>query len=416
MNTIQEILAALSHNKLRTFLTGLSVSWGIFILIILMSAGNGLKNGVMSNFSSRASNTVQLWPGTTSKPYRGLQSGRRMSLTNKEYETVSSLNETQGQSAVISTSATIVYGSESSNYYINGVEPVYADIFNMEFKKDSGRFINELDLKNNHKVIVLDKKVAERIFKNKPPIGEYVKVGSVMFRVIGINSKKAEWGDGEAYIPATTAGLIFKPDRKMSTIVFTVDELKTSEENERFNEKLRAEVSTTMQFDPEDQNALWLRNSQREYIETMKVFSAISIFVNIIGILTLIAGVVGVSNIMLVSVKERTREFGIRKALGAPPAAILRSVIIESILITAIFGYLGMIVGIGITEVVSFVMESGAAAGGDGPEMSVFKNPSVDLKYIFFATLVLLIAGVIAGYMPARRAVKVKPIEAMREE
>ena len=265
-------------------------------------------------------------------------------------------------------------------------------------------------------MIVLDKKVAERLFKNKAALGDYVKVGSVMFRVVGINSKKAEWGDGEAYIPATTARLIFKPDRKMSTIAFTVDELKTSEENEQFNDKLRSEVSTTMQFDPEDHNALWLRNSQREYIETMQVFSAISIFVNIIGILTLIAGVVGVSNIMLVSVKERTREFGIRKALGAPPAAILRSVIIESILITAAFGYLGMIVGIGITEAINFVMESGAAAAGDEAQMSVFKNPGVELKYVFFATLILLIAGVIAGYMPARRAVKVKPIEAMREE
>lgn len=416
MNTIQEILAALSHNKLRTFLTGLSVSWGIFILIILMSAGNGLKNGVMSNFSSRASNTVQLWAGTTSKPYRGLQSGRRMSLTDREYETIGTLKETQEQSAVISTSANIVHGSESANYSIHGVEPIYFEIFKMEFQADGGRFINEIDLKNNNKVIVLDKKVAERLFKDKAPLGEYVKVGSVMFRVVGINSKKAEWGDGEAYIPATTARLIFKPDRKMSTIAFTVDELKTSEENEQFNDKLRSEVSTTMQFDPEDHNALWLRNSQREYIETMQVFSAISIFVNIIGILTLIAGVVGVSNIMLVSVKERTREFGIRKALGAPPAAILRSVIIESILITAVFGYLGMIVGIGITEAINFVMESGAAAAGDEAQMSVFKNPGVELKYVFFATLILLIAGVIAGYMPARRAVKVKPIEAMREE
>ena len=417
MNTIQEILATLSHNKLRTFLTGLSVSWGIFILIILMSAGNGLKNGVTSNFSSRATNTVQMWPGTTSLPYKGLKSGRSLDLTEKELNAVSQLPETGYKSAVIETSAIIANGSESRSYSLKGVDPAYTNIYNLEINSGNGRFINEMDIKNNSKVIVLDKKIVETIFKKENPVGKYVKVGSVMFKVIGINTKKQRWEGAQAYIPFSTAQIIYNPGKKIGTIALTVNNLKTEKQNTEFNDKLKSTVAPTMMFDLKDEKAFWIWNSQRDYIETMKVFGAISLFVTIIGILTLIAGIVGVSNIMLVSVKERTREFGIRKALGAPPSAILRSIIIESILITAVFGYLGMMIGIGISEVVNFMMEKGAAtASGDGPEMSVFKNPTVDLTYVFFATFVLIIAGVIAGYMPARRAVKIKPIEAMREE
>ena len=414
---LSEILATLSHNKLRTFLTGLSVSWGIFILIILMSAGNGLKNGVTSNFSDRATNTVNMWAGTTSLPYKGLKSGRSLDLTEKELNAVSRLPETGEKSAVVEVSSNIAYRNESGNYGLKGVDQSYSDIFKLEITAENGRFLNAMDIKNNSKVIVLDKKIAETLFKEKNPLGEYVKVGSVMFRVIGVNTKKQRWEGAQAYIPYSTAQIIYNPKKDLSTIALTVNNLKTEEENTQFNEKLKSTVSSTMMFDPKDEKALWIWNSQRDYIETMKVFGAISVFVTIIGILTLIAGIVGVSNIMLVSVKERTREFGIRKALGAPPAAILRSIIIESILITAVFGYLGMMIGIGISEAVNFMMEKGAAsAAGDGPQMSIFKNPTVDLTYVFFATFVLIIAGVIAGYMPARRAVRIKPIEAMREE
>ena len=173
-------------------------------------------------------------------------------------------------------------------------------------------------------------------------------------------------------------------------------------------------MSQSLRFDPKDTQALWVWNSQQNFIETMKIFAGITLFVSIIGIFTLIAGIVGVSNIMLVSVKERTREIGIRKALGAPPATILNSIIVESILITTIFGYIGMMMGIGLTEIVNFIMEQSAAGGGDG--MSVFKNPTVELSYVLISTAILIVSGVIAGYIPARKAVRVKPIEAMKEE
>ena len=194
----------------------------------------------------------------------------------------------------------------------------------------------------------------------------------------------------------------------------TVDGLETEQSNEEFTDKMKANMAQSLSFDPKDPEAIYIRNSQRDYIETMKIFGGITLFVSFIGILTLIAGIVGVSNIMLVSVKERTREIGIRKAIGAPPITILRSIIIESVLITAIFGYIGIVAGVGLTELVNFFLQQSAA--GDPSGMSVFKDPTVSLSYVLISTSILIIAGVFAGYMPARRAVRIKPIEAMREE
>nr|MBP7181020.1 FtsX-like permease family protein [Dysgonamonadaceae bacterium] len=230
--------------------------------------------------------------------------------------------------------------------------------------------------------------------------------------------KKEQWGGSNAYIPFSTSQVIFNPDKKFNQIMFTVNGLETKAANERFDEALRNLMGRSLSFDPQDKQALWVDNSQADYIETMKIFGGITIFVSIIGIFTLIAGIVGVSNIMLVTVKERTREIGIRKAIGAPPSSILKSIILESIIITAIFGYVGLMLGIGVTELVNFLMEQAAAANAssDSMQMSVFKNPTVDIGYAVFATVVLIIAGVLAGYLPARKAVKVHPIEAMREE
>ncbi len=414
-DTAQEIFSSIKQNKLRTVLTGLSVSWGIFILIILLGAGNGLKNGVTSNFSDRATNTVQMWPGRTTIPYKGLKTDRSLSFTEKELHTVKDdVAEAQIQTGLIEKNQTITYGNEYGNYEVIGAQPTYAQIFNLRFEPGGGRFVNQLDIQNNSKVIILDKRIEEVLFKGKSALGEYVKVGSVMFRVIGINTKKNRWGDGSAYIPFSTAQMIYNPNKKFYSIAFTVEGLETEKANEEFNDRLKATMGQSMYFDAKDPSGLWIWNSQRDYLETMKIFSGINIFLMIIGILTLLAGVVGISNIMLVSVKERTREFGIRKALGAPPASILRTVIIEAIIITAIFGYIGMVLGIGITEALNFFMEQSAAQAES--DMTMFKNPTVELSYVFVSTIILIISGVIAGYMPARRAVRIKPIEAMREE
>lgn len=417
MDILQEIWSGLKHNKLRTVLTGLSVSWGIFILIILLAAGNGLKNGVTSNFSDRATNTVQIWPGRTSKPHEGYQAGRKMSLTGKELQKIDeNVKEMTDRTPVLENNLTISYKAESGVYPVRGVTPLYTNIFNLKFEENGGRFINATDMSEVRKVIVLDKKVVDVLFKNESPLGKYVQLGQVMFQVVGVNTKKDNWGDGTTYIPLSTAQAIFNTDKKYRSIAMTVDGLTTMEQNDTFNLELKKTLAQTMVFDPEDTQALWIRNSQRDYIETMKIFSGITLFVSIIGIFTLIAGIVGVSNIMLVTVKERTREIGIRKALGAQPAHILFSIILESILITAFFGYIGMMTGIGVTEAVNFIMEQSAAQNPSETGMSVFKNPTVNLTYVYISTLILIVAGIIAGYMPARKAVKVKPIEAMRDE
>lgn len=417
INTIQEIIATLKHNKLRTTLTGLSVTWGIFILIVLLGAGNGLKNGVSSNFSERATNTVQMWSGRTSLPYQGLKSGRSLNFAEKQLTDVhDNIVESADETGIIEKQLTVTYKNEYGSYSIRGVNPTYQYIFNLKFDSTGGRFINDLDLKANNKIVVIDKKIQDVIFKGQPALGKYVQISDVMFRVVGINSKKERYGSGNAYIPFTSAQLIFNPDRKFYSAAMKVNGLETKEQNDVFNDKLKKTVANSLRFDPSDTQALFLYNSQRDYIETMKIFAGITLFVSIIGIFTLIAGIVGVSNIMLVSVKERTREIGIRKAIGASPASILRSIIIESIMITTIFGYIGMILGIGLTELVNFIMVQSAAQNPSDTGMSVFKDPTVQLSYVLIATTILIISGVIAGYMPARRAVRIKPIEAMREE
>lgn len=417
IDIIQEIFQSLRRNKLRTTLTGLSVSWGIFILIILLGAGNGLKNGVSSNFSDRATNSVTLWSGTTSMPHEGLKSGRNLQFSEKEINAIENqLTESRLVTARISRTQNISNGAEYGSYQIRGVMPDYQNIEHLIINPKDGRFVNQLDINSNNKVIVLDKKIADLLFKKGNAIGKDVKVGDLIFKVIGINSKKEQWGGPNAYIPFSTAQIIFNPNKKFNQITFTVDGLETKEENDKFDEKLRTVMGNMLSFNPKDRQAIWVNNSQADYIETQKIFGGITIFVSIIGLLTLIAGIVGVSNIMLVSVKERTKEIGIRKAIGAPPSSILSSIIFESLMITAIFGYFGMMMGIGLTEVVNFFMEQSVATQGDEMQMSVFKNPTVNISYALFATGILIVSGIIAGYMPARNAVKIKPIEAMRKD
>ncbi|NLC49242.1 MAG: ABC transporter permease [Bacteroidales bacterium] len=418
---LQEIFSTLNQNKLRTTLTGLSVSWGIFILIILLGAGNGLKNGVMENFQERAVNRVTLWSGNTSLPFKGLKSGRNLQFSDKELDVVKNeIEESRLITPRANNNQTITFASEFGSYSIRGVMPDYLKIEKLILRPEDGRFVNNLDIKNENKIIVIDKKIEETLFKGKSALGNYVKVDQLMYQVVGINTKKQGWGSPNAYIPFSTYQLIYNPNKKFNNITFTVEGLETKAQNEAFNENLRKEVAQSMNFDAEDQQALYVNNSQEDYIETQKIFGGITMFVAIIGIFTLIAGIVGVSNIMLVSVKERTREIGIRKAIGAPPSSILKLIVLESIIITTIFGYIGMLAGIGVTEVANFVMEQSAAAAAqvatDTPQMSIFKDPTVNLGYVLIATLILIVSGVVAGYLPAYKAVRVKPIEAMRKD
>ena len=417
-DTLTEILSTMKENKLRTFLTGFAVAWGIFMLIILLGSGNGLKNGVTSNFNDRASNTMMLWGGRTTMPYKGLKAYRSIKLTNELLPYLKNhFTEIDKISGQVDRSSTVSFGTENGSYQIYGVQPDYQIISNMTFATGNGRFLNDKDLELDRKVIVLSRKVAKSLFKEVNPVGKWVKMDGLTFQVIGVDMKISNDNEAKCYIPMKTAQKLYTLGNEVNNISFSVRGLVTKEENDDFGQKVREALGRELIINPDDLNTIGLWNQASDYVQTMGIFSTLDLFVMFIGICTLIAGIVGVGNIMVITVKERTREFGIRKALGATPGSILNSILLESIVITSLFGYLGMMFGIGLLELINFAINSSQKTAADGERsISIFMNPTVDLNIIFVATIILILAGLIAGYIPARKAVRIKPIEAMRAE
>jgi putative ABC transport system permease protein len=423
-DNFREIWSTIKKNKLRTFLTGFSVAWGIFMLIFLLGAGNGLRNGIMYNFRRFADNRIQVWTRYTSKPWKGMQENRRIRFKTEDYTLLPfEHSEVNLRSATISKNDTLTYNMEFMTGRTNGVYPDHAKINKLDVYPGEGRFINELDIKERRKVLVLPPRMKEVLFKDKDPLGKYVKCGQLMLQVVGVYHEQNLNNDAPAFMPFTTAQQLYSQGNSFNNLVFTIKGVTTEEENNAFEERFRERMARRHNFDPSDKSAVGIWNTSRELRMVNGLMNGIVAFIWIVGIGTLMAGIVGVSNIMLITVKERTREFGIRKALGAKPSSILKLVIFESILITAIFGYVGMLLGIGITEAVNTVMMAAEAAapavsGNEGPggNMTMFRNPTVSLSIAVASTILLVGAGVIAGYYPARRATKVSPIEAMRAE
>ncbi|MDR2814174.1 MAG: ABC transporter permease [Prevotellaceae bacterium] len=411
----QEIFNTIRTNKLRTFLTGFSVAWGIFMLIILLSAGNGLKNGVISSFAGRATNTVEVWGRRISIPHQGLPMGRRVRLDNKDFEMVNTRVPNAGNvGADLWKGGVVTFRSEFTSCQMRGVYPGLQQIDDIDVQP-GGRFINAVDMRERRKVALINDRLKTALFKTENPIGQYVKILGAMFQVVGIYELNNSWGnDNTVYVPFSTAQQLFNRGYGVNSVSFTVDGLNTREDNERFNAALRKNFAELHRFNPDDLRAVGIHNQMENYLQTMSIFNGISLFLWIIGIGTLTAGVVGVSNIMLITVRERTKEFGIRKALGAPPASILRLILLESMLITGLFGYVGMVLGIGVSELVNMALE--AAGSGGGESMNILKNPTVDINIALLATLVLMVAGVVAGYFPARKAIRITAVEAMRAE
>lgn len=410
-----EIWTSVRRNKLRTFLTGFSVAWGIFMLVILLGSGNGLKNGVLANFDDYATNSIDLGGGQTSKPWMGYEKGRRIRMRNSDLEILRrefpEVEEVAANSWFSGHKAT--YGREFTQVWLHGSLPKVQQIEGI--KLSAGRFINEADVKNYRKVIVIDEPMRRILFKGADPVGKQIKVGGLVFTVIGIEKGDAQRNNSSCHIPLTTGQLMYKGnDPIVNNAIITVRGIDTDEQMEDFEKRLISRLAAEHHFAPDDRSAIWIDNTLERYKNMMVVFGGINLFVWIIGLGTLLAGIVGVSNIMLVTVTERTAEFGIRKALGAKPSSIIRLILTESVLITAAFGYLGMVLGVAVMEAVNYLLNRMPSQQAEGGMNSVFLDPTLDLGVAVSATVVLVVAGLIAGYIPAYRAAQLKTIDALR--
>lgn len=412
-DSLREIFSTINKNKMRTALTGFAVAWGIFMLIILLAAGNGLKNGIMHNFADRATNMITIWPGRTSVPYKGLPTGRRVRFDDRDLVLLKEkFEEVEYVSASSHGAVDLAYGEEYVSITLEAITADYPKMYHMEIFE--GRFINELDIKDRRKKIVLHPSHVDVLFKDEDPMGKYVTTRGLAYQVVGIAEETGSYSmDYSAFIPLTAADIIYNPRRGYRPLTFTVNGLVTPEDNEEFTNRLRREMGALHQFDPEDRSCLSVWSTAEQMMQINNVLTFLTLFIVVVGIASLMAGVVGVSNIMLITVKERTREIGIRKAIGATSGSVLRLIIVEAIIITTLAGYMGIVLGVGLTEFASNKWFGIETATGRG---TMFVNPTVDIGTILWATLLLVVCGTIAGAIPAMRATKVSPIEAMRAE
>lgn len=410
---LQEILATISRNKLRTCLTGFSVAWGIFMLIILLGSGNGLQNGVMSNFEGMALNSGSMWSGYTSMPYGGYQKDRRIRMEKSDIDLLrrknSNITDISGRVSVYDKQ--ISMGKEYAKTHLYGIEPIYAKTEGI--KCVEGRLLNQRDVKDVRKVVVIAESMAKALSPRRSAVGQNATIDGTVYRVIGTYKARYQGNNPESFIPLTTMQRLYSRNKYLNEIMFTVDGIETQQQNEEFEKEVVKTLASAHNFDKNDRRAVRIWSAAREYLQTMMIFNGVKMFVWIIGLGTLMAGIVGVSNIMLVTVRERTAEFGIRKSMGATPASLVKLILVESVLITAVFGYLGLILGVGVMEVVNILLERQMEAATK-ESMVIFLNPTLNLSVVFSATFVLVIAGMIAGYIPARRAAQIKTIDAMR--
>jgi len=398
----------MKKNRLRTFLTGFSVAWGIFMLIILLGSGNGLENGVKKAFEGDATNTLWINPGQTSTAYKGLKAGRVIQFTNEDYDLISreipNIYKISGRVNVWQNN-TISYNKEYGNFDIIACHPDYGYYETIDIT--GGRFINEEDIRDFRKSVVIGKPVKDALFKDEDPIGKYIQVSGVPFKVAGVFSDVGGDRDMQrVYIPLSTAQRVFNLGNRIFNVSVVTKDV-TVEESREMAEDVRQTLAQKHKFDPEDRRAVFVWNNLEEYKKLMTLFASIRMFIWIIGIGTIIAGVVGVSNIMMIVVKERTQEIGIRKAMGATPWSIVSLVLMESILITAFAGYVGLVMGVGLLELISPAFNNSD---------TFFKNPEVDIFIALGATIVMVVSGMLAGFVPARKAAAIQPIEALRYE
>ena len=415
---IKEIWSTSKRNKLRTSLTGFAVAWGIFMLIFLLGAGNGLINAQLQQSTRFLANSMRVFPGETSKAYKGLKEGRSITLNDRD---ILISNQTYGQyvddvgGRLEQYNVNINYGDNYvASQSLVGVAPTHPKIDKTELI--AGRFINEIDMKEQRKNVVLSRSQAKELCKDyRSLVGKNVKISNLNFQVVGIYKDDESRNNTEAFIAYSTIKTIYAKGDDAGSLEFTIKNLKTKEDNEQFEKNYRASINNNHQAAPDDDRTIWLWNRYMDNIQMNQGIAIMQTALWIVGLFTLLSGIVGVSNIMLITVKERTREFGVRKAIGAKPWSILKLIITESIIITSFFGYIGMVCGVAANEIMD------ATIGHTTVDTGLFKaamfvNPTVGIGTCIGATITIVIAGTIAGLIPAIKAARIRPIEALRAE
>lgn len=415
---IKEIWSTSKRNKLRTSLTGFAVAWGIFMLIFLLGAGNGLINAQLQQSTRFLANSMRVFPGETSKAYKGLKEGRSITLNDRD---ILISNQTYGQyvddvgGRLEQYNVNINYGDNYvASQSLVGVAPTHPKIDKTEMI--AGRFINEIDMKEQRKNVVLSRSQAKELCKDyRSLVGKNVKISNLNFQVVGIYKDDESRNNTDAFIAYSTIKTIYAKGDDAGSLEFTIKNLKIQEDNEQFEKNYRASINNNHQAAPDDDRTIWLWNRYMDNIQMNQGIAIMQTALWIVGLFTLLSGIVGVSNIMLITVKERTREFGVRKAIGAKPWSILKLIITESIIITSFFGYIGMVCGVAANEIMD------ATIGHTTVDTGLFKaamfvNPTVGLGTCIGATIAIVIAGTIAGLIPAIKAARIRPIEALRAE
>ena len=415
---LSEVWSTSKRNKLRTTLTGFAVAWGIFMLIFLLGAGNGLINAQLQQSTRFLANSMRVFPGETSKAYKGLKEGRSITLNDKD---ILISNQTYGQyvddvgGRLEQYNVNINYGDNYvASQSLVGVAPTHPKIDKTELI--AGRFINEIDMKEQRKNVVLSRSQAKELCKDYHSlVGKNVKISNLNFQVVGIYKDDESRNNTDAFIAYSTIKTIYAKGDDAGSLEFTIKNLKTQEDNEQFEKNYRASINNNHQAAPDDDRTIWLWNRYMDNIQMNQGIAIMQTALWIVGLFTLLSGIVGVSNIMLITVKERTREFGVRKAIGAKPWSILKLIITESIIITSFFGYIGMVCGVAANEIMD------ATIGHTTVDTGLFKaamfvNPTVGIGTCIGATITIVIAGTIAGLIPAIKAARIRPIEALRAE
>lgn len=415
---LSEIWSTSKRNKLRTSLTGFAVAWGIFMLIFLLGAGNGLINAQLQQSDRFLANSMVVYGQNTSKAYNGLKEGRPIDLNDKDmlitdHVYAHQVGDVGGQ--LQQYSVNINYGDNYiADQTLTGVYPSHTKINKIEMLK--GRFINQIDMQQRRKVVVMSRSQAKELVKDyRLLVGKNVKLGDLSFKVVGIYKDDETQQNNEAFTSFSTVKTIYAKGDQAGDIEFTLKNLKSVEDNRAFEKNYRASINKNHQAAPDDERSLWLWNRYLDNIQMNQGIAIIQSALWIIGLFTLLSGIVGVSNIMLITVKERTREFGVRKAIGAKPWSILKLIITESIIITSFFGYIGMVCGVAANELMDKTIGHTTVDTGLF-KAAMFVNPTVGIGTCIGATITIVIAGTIAGLIPAIKAAKIRPIEALRAE